>query len=100
MLLSEEEHFSETQRIGDKRGRRLLKDQLTCAGHGGSVTFGSEEAAIAGAGRGAFPDGVAVGRALGTGSVCREGLVVSDFASWMEEQEGRVLLARAVIINC
>lgn len=59
----------------------MSKDQLTSAGHGGSVTFGAEEAAVTGAGRGAFPDGVAVGRALGTGKVCRESLVVSDFAS-------------------
>lgn len=86
--------------MGEKRGRGLCKDRLTSAGHGGSVVFGSEEAAVAGAGRGAFPDGVAVGRAFGTGSICRESLVVSDFASYMEEQEGRVLLARAMITNC
>lgn len=39
-------------------------------------------------------------RAFGTRSICRERLVVSDFASYMEEQEGRVLLAQDAIINC
>lgn len=67
--------------MGDKRGKRLFKDQLTSAGHGGSIIFRSEKAPIAGAGRGAFPDGVAVRRAFGTGNICRESLVVSDFAS-------------------
>lgn len=55
--------------------------QLTGAGHRGSIIVGSEEASVTGAGCGSFPDRVAVRWALGTGGICGEGLVISNFAS-------------------
>lgn len=67
--------------------QRNRMEELTCAGHRGCIIVGSEKASVTGARRGSFPDWVAVGWALGTGSIRGEGLVISDFAGYGKDGE-------------
>lgn len=65
--------------------KRDRSTQLTGAGHRGRVVVGSEKASVTGARCGSFPDRVAVGRALGTGGIRGEGLVIANFAGYGKE---------------
>lgn len=67
--------------------KRETITQLTSAGHWGGITVGSEKASITGAGYGSFPDRVAMGWALGTGGICGEGFVISNFAGYRKEEK-------------
>jgi len=62
--------------------QNLDTQPLTGAGHGRGIVVSSEKASVTGAGRGSFPDRVAVRWTLGTGGVRGESFVISNFASY------------------